>query len=376
VHFNKRYSLITSFIFIAFASIVVIQLIIWLFIFLRLGYYQNDKSSHDPLPISIVISAHDELENLKELIPILTSQQYSQYEIIVVEDRSNDDTYDFLLTETKQNSKVRIVKVDSLPSGVNGKKYALTLGIKAAKYDNILFTDADCRPNSPLWLEEMQKGFQEGKEIVLGFSPYIRKRGLLNLFIRFETIYSAIQYLSLALVGLPYMGVGRNLAYKRSLFLKNKGFNNHIRVMGGDDDLFVNENANKKNVTIVINPDAKVYSLPKTTWKEWYTQKKRHLSVGKRYKFKFKFILGLLAFLQIFFWIFFILAIILTPYKIITLGLFFAKALVMVIVYLIILKKLDEKLPLGLLPFLDFIYSFYFVTIGASALFSKKNRWK
>jgi glycosyltransferase involved in cell wall biosynthesis len=363
-------------VFSLFAAVVAIQFIFYLFIFLRISFYQNENTEEKSIPITVIICAHDEINNLKELIPILLNQNYPEFEVIVVEDRSNDETYDYLLEETKKFPNLKMVRVEHLPAEVNPKKYALTLGIKGAKHEHVLLTDADCRPTSASWIAEMSKGFSGSKEIVLGISPYRREKGFLNLFTRFETLYTIIQYLSFALSGIPYMGVGRNLAYTKSLFLKNKGFNNHMRVTGGDDDLFVNETAKNNNVSIVISPESKMISFPKKTWKEWKVQKKRHLSVGKHYKFKFKLILGLLSFSQIFFWIFFILSLSLSLWPIATLGLFFAKVLGMVVIFSIIFKKLNERMSFVFLPFLDLVYSIYFVTIGASALLSKKNKWK
>jgi glycosyltransferase involved in cell wall biosynthesis len=363
-------------VFYLFAAVVAIQFFFYLFIFLRIFLYQNENKEEKLHPISVIICAHDEIVNLKELLPEIINQNYPQFEVIVVEDRCNDETYDYLLEETKKFPNLKMVRVEHLPPNVNPKKYALTLGIKAAKNEHVLLTDADCRPTSNNWIAEMSKGFIGSKDIVLGISPYKKEKGLLNLFIRFETLYTIIQYLSFALSGLPYMGVGRNLAYTKSLFLKNKGFHNHMKVTGGDDDLFVNETANSKNVSIVISHESKMISFPKKTWKDWKIQKKRHLAVGKHYKLKFKLILGLLSFSQIFFWIFFILSLFLTPWPITTLGLFFAKVLGMVIIFSMIFKKLNEKMSFVFLPFLDLVYSIYFIMIGASALLSKKNKWK
>ncbi|NBP71584.1 MAG: glycosyltransferase, partial [Cytophagia bacterium] len=199
-----------------------------------------------------MVCAHDELENLQVLVPLLLQQAYPNFEVIVVDDRSNDATLDWLLNETKIHPGLRMVHVDHTPDHINGKKYALTLGIRAAKHDWIVLTDADCRPASPDWLKGLSEGIGENTEIILGYSPYQKKEGWLNRFIRFESLITALQYLGFALLKKPYMGVGRNMAYRKSLFMNNKGFTNMLSYTGGDDDLFVNKHAKGSNTSVVM----------------------------------------------------------------------------------------------------------------------------
>jgi len=246
-------------------------------------------------PVSVIVCAHDEEENLIEQVPLLLQQDYPQFEIIIVEDRCNDGTYDYLLQATKEHERLKMVRVTHKPDHINGKKFALTLGIKAARYDWVLLTDADCRPASTKWISQMTSQFEEPAKIVLGYSPYIKTPGLLNAFIRFESFLTGIQFIGIALLGKPYMGVGRNLAYRKEVFLNAKGFNSHLDVTGGDDDLFVNQHATKENTRVSIGPDALVFSKPKESWTEYFYQKFRHLSVGKLYKFSDKILLGVFS---------------------------------------------------------------------------------
>ena len=243
----------------------------------------------------MVVCAHDEAGNLAELIPILLSQDYPEFEVIIVNDRSNDSTFDYLLEQTKLHPRLRMVNVKDTPERVNGKKYGITLGIKAATYEWILLTDADCRPAGRSWISSMSEGFSDQTQFVLGFSPYVRGPGFLNRFVRFETILTAIQYFAFGWLGNPYMGVGRNLSYRKSLFLEQKGFNNFLHVTGGDDDLFVNMYARGKNTRLQLAAESQVFSFPEKTWGAFYRQKVRHLSVGKRYRFSHRFLLGLFS---------------------------------------------------------------------------------
>ena len=278
--------------FIVFLVAVGIQLIYIIVFLTALGKKQTGTAA-ELQPVSVIVCAHDEEQNLKELIPILLQQKHTSFEVIIVNDRSNDGTYDFLLEETKKEERLRMVHAATVPAHVNGKKYGITLGIKAAKYDWIVLTDADCRPNSDQWLRSISDQCKDETEIVLGYSSYLKEQGFLNLFIRFETLLTAIQYIAYAIMGNPYMGVGRNLAYRKSLFLNNKGFNGFLGVTGGDDDLFVNQHANAKNTAVSLGEESIVYSVPKRTLSEFFNQKVRHLSVGKKYRFKHILSLGI-----------------------------------------------------------------------------------
>jgi glycosyltransferase involved in cell wall biosynthesis len=340
------------------------------------------------VPVSVVVCAHDEVENLRELIPQLLSQVYPEFEVVVVNDRSNDSTIDYLLAETKKEPRLKMVDVKTTPERVNGKKYGLTLGIKAAAYEWILLTDADCRPPGNQWIASMSRHFLNGTKFVLGFSPYVRERGLLNLFIRFETLITAIQYFAFGWLKNPYMGVGRNLAYRKSLFLEQKGFNNFLHVTGGDDDLFVNMHARGSNTRLEFSPDSRVYSIPKTTWRSYYEQKVRHLSVGKRYRFSHRFLLGVFSTTWIVSWVGWIILLIWTapslmgsavwrnPETYLIVLPFALRWIVLISLFRAMLRKASLGFALWTLPILDFIYAIYYLSTGLLALTTKKIRWR
>lgn len=360
------------------ASIVLgVQIVFW--ILWWVAFSGDRKTRSAPLqvtPLSIIVCAHDEEKNLRELVPLLLQQDHPQFEVIIVEDRSNDGTFDYLLEATKNDPRLRMVRVAQTPPHINGKKYAITLGVKAASYEWILFTDADCRPASTHWAQTMSSHMNEASQFVLGFSPYIKTKGLLNSFIRFETFTTAIQYMGLALLGMPYMGVGRNLAYRKSLFLQSKGFNNYLGVMGGDDDLFVNQHATRNNVAVALGQQALTYSHPKTTFKEFYYQKLRHLSVGKRYRFSDRLVLGLFAMSWILTWVVALPLVLISTYAIWGAALFLLRFICMEMAFRAGSRKLGEPFEGWKLPFLDFIYAFYYLVAGPVAFLSKKVRWK
>ncbi len=362
-------------ILIIFLAIVGIQ-VIYLLVFLIAFSKKRSATQTLQLPISIIICAHDEEQNLKELVPHLLAQDYPEFEVIIIDDRSNDNTFDWLLDETKKDHRLRMVHVNRTPPHVNGKKYGITLGIKAAKYEWILLSDADCRPKGNQWLNMVSAHLGESTSFVLGASPYEKAPGLLNVFVRFETLLTAIQYFSFALLGNPYMGIGRNMAYRKSMFLEKKGFNNFLNVTGGDDDLFVNQHATGKNTQVVIGLESLVYSLPKTTWSSFFNQKVRHLSVGKLYKFQHRFLLGLFVFTWLLTWFIGIPLAFVPELTYIVLGALAFRTIFLALIVNFTAKKMGQRFEAWLVPFLDFIYVFYYLVTGLTALVSKKVRWK
>ena len=356
-------------------AIIGIQ-IIYLSLFLVAFLKKEKNTVKSVLPVSVIVCAHDEEHNLRELVPMLLSQDYPEFEVIIVEDRCNDATYDYLLAATKLEPRLKMVRVVHKPDHISGKKFALTLGIRAARYDWVLFTDADCRPAGNAWISNMCEQMDDSAKIVLGFSPYLKSKGLLNAFIRFESFLTGIQFIGLAILGRPYMGVGRNMAYRKSLFLNNKGFNSHLDVTGGDDDLFVNQHAVGTTTKTCIGKESLMKSLPKTTWKEYYIQKLRHLVVGKYYKFSDKLILGIFSLTWVFTWVIALPFSFYSPLMGWILFAFLFRWILLIFLFHRASRKLGEPFEAWKAPFLDFIYAFYYLVTGPMALVSKKVRWK
>lgn len=369
-----------------FASVILVQLYYILLVFTRLLFKRRpDIPTYCP-PVTVIVCAHNELENLRELLPMLNEQDYPTYEVIVMNDRSWDGTEEFADTESKEWEKVRFIHIEQEYDHVTPKKYAITTAIRNAKHDIVLLTDADCRPTTDQWIKGMASHLTSDKQIVLGFSPYEKHTGFLNRLIRFETFYVAVQYLSFALAGNPYMGVGRNLMYRKSLFLQNKGFYTHLRITGGDDDLLMNEIANHQNTAVCVDPDTFMVSIPKTTWQSWYWQKKRHLSVSKHYKAANKIRLALLIGTQILTWILFIgLAIwwvLAFPnqlgHTILIGGVFSIRLFTQWIVLGITARKLYKSVGWFAIPFMDFVLFIYYVIMSFVMWTNrrKKVRWR
>ncbi len=270
--------------------------------FARLAFFSPKPAAAPQEGVSVLVCAWNERENLEELLPLLDDQDYPLFEVILLDDRSDDGSEEYIKAHISQWKHVKYIRINERFDHITPKKYALTVGMKQARYPVALMTDADCRPQSDQWISAMVAAMGAEKDIVLGFSPYYRFPGLLNWFIRCETFYTAVQYLSFSLAGFTYMGVGRNIGYRREVFFANKGFYRHNRIYGGDDDIFMNEVATARNTSICVDERAFAYSYPKTSWHDWYRQKTRHLSVSQFYRTRNKVLLALLSGAHVMIW--------------------------------------------------------------------------
>ena len=272
-------------VFGVFAFAFLMQMWFYCGYFSRLAFYKKKELVSRFPSTSIVICARNEDDNLVEFLPLVFNQDYPEFEVVVVNDCSFDNTGDVLKEFSKKHSNLKIVTIKEDEYYSHGKKVALMMGIKGASHECLLLTDADCKPNSNQWLKNMMQHFDAETEIVLGYGAYEKQKGFLNKIIRFDTFMIALQFLSFALARKTYMGTGRNLAYKKSLFFKMKGFASHYYVESGDDDLFVNEAATKQNSKIEIDIDTHTISRVKKNYRDWFRQKRRHITTFKHYNF-------------------------------------------------------------------------------------------
>ncbi|MDX1446066.1 glycosyltransferase [Lishizhenia sp.] len=282
-----------SYIFLFFCTMAFIQIIWVLFIYLRVLLHKDKTPSNAYQPLSIIIAARNEEDNLFNNLPHILAQDYPEFEVIVVNHQSKDNSKFILRAFQKEFDNLRVIELEPNKHFNIGKKLPLTIGVKGAKYEHLLFTDADCKPASNQWLKNIAAQFGEKESMILGYGPYHKEKGLLNRIIRLDTSMIAMNYLGFAKARVPYMGVGRNLAYTKSLFESNKGFKSHYQIPSGDDDLFVQSAAKKKNYTICINKDAFAYSTAENSWQNWFRQKSRHFTTTAHYGVFKKLMLGI-----------------------------------------------------------------------------------
>lgn len=369
--------MILPILFWIFVAIVAIQLVYYIVVFGKFSFVKAKKNNLKRIPISVIVCAKNEEENVSKFIPLLIQQDYPDFEIILIDDASSDNTLEVFEEFEKNHSNVRLVKVQNNEAFWGNKKFALTLGIKAAKKEYLLFTDADCYPTSKDWIAEMSSHFTMQKTIVLGYGAYEKvPNSFLNKLIRFETLLTAVQYFSWARLGFPYMGIGRNLAYKKEEFFNVNGFIDHMKIRSGDDDLFINQAANKKNTTVCYTPNSFTYSEPKTTFKEWFAQKRRHVSTASFYKPFDKIQLGLFFLTQIFTLILPIILLALQFQWIAVVSLVAFRYLFSWISLGFGAGKLNEKDVMIWFPILEIVLIFTQLNIFISNLFSKPVHWK
>ena len=358
-------------VFCVFALVTTVQLCYHWWFFRRIAFYvPPHKERSQTHPVSVIVCARDEAANLVKNLPGVLVQTYpTTHEVIVVNDNSVDESKYVIAELQKSFKNLQHVPLTHEAKGIPGKKYPLSIGIKEAKHEIVLLTDADCVPATEFWIQKMQEAYDDGIEVVIGYGAYHKKQGMLNKLIRWETFQSALQFLSFALAGIPYMGVGRNLSYKKGLFFKVKGFSSLNHVASGDDDLFINKVANKNNTAIVIDKDAVILSEPKRTFGDWFRQKTRHFSTARFYKPVHKFLLGLYSLSQFLFYPAFVGAILLFDWRIVA-GVFLIRMISYFTVYTKALKKLDEADLTGWLWLMD-IWQFFYYIIFAPALWKK-----
>lgn len=364
--------------FIPLIVAFIIQLAFILVLYGHLAFRRKNNfmpADHEFVPVSVVIVARNEADNLYEHLPKILKQDYPEFEVIVVDDQSNDETLDVLKAFKKHYSNLQIVYIGQEVNERTGKKLAITLGIKKARNPLILLTDADCYPLSDKWIRYMARNYSPARPIVIGFSPYEKKKGFLNYFIQYDTFYTALNYLSFAFAGMPYMGVGRNLMYSRSLFFQH-AFSGQLHIPYGDDDLFVNKIALSSNTTAEIHPDSFMVSKPHHKFIKWYRQKRRHLKTGNEYKFSHRFWLGFSWFSYPLFVLLFTGAILQNPYSYIIWGILAARYFAMWLIYSISAIKLNSARLIWTFPIMEAIYNLlYLPVMGLISRFSAKNRW-
>jgi len=367
---------------ILYAFFFLIQMIYYWGVFRKIAFYKKKPLGNRYQPISVVICAKNEYTNLKKNLQMILDQDYPDFEVVVVNDCSDDDSKYLLKTFAEAYPRLKVVTILKNVNFFTGKKFALALGIKSAKHDIVLLTDADCAPKSNRWIAEMQNNFTGSTEIVLGYSGFEQKKGFMDKLVRYDAVMTAMQYFSWSLAGMTYMGVGRNLAYKKEIFFRNKGFATHYQIPSGDDDLFINQVARKNNTQIEISADSQTYSAAKSGFAEWLKQKKRHYSTGFRYKPFHKLVLGLFTISNFLFYAFFVFLtiklLIFHPLHNILpiLALYAAKIATQMIIFKKTMNKLDENKLLLISPLLDFLFVLLNPMISLSNIIVKQNKWK
>ncbi|WP_185968897.1 glycosyltransferase [Carboxylicivirga sp. M1479] len=353
------------------------QIFYLLFFLLKPSLFKANTVEGKQLPISVIICAKNEAENLLQFIPSICQQNHPQFEVIVVNDCSTDDTEMALAQLKTKYNNLYYTSIPLSQQHYQGKKLALTLGIKAANYEHLLFTDADCQPTSDQWLSQMASQFSDTKEIVVGHGRYEKRKGLFNLFLRYETFFNAVQYMGFALRKKPFMAVGRNMAFTKSLFEKSNVYAQYLNVASGDDDLFMRQCANKQNTSIQLNYESQTSSIAPKNMGEWLDRKSRHLSTAPFYKLGIKAWLFMEALTRQIFWVLTLCSLFFPTFAPLAFGFFVSRLVVLHIVLGKAANKMGENKLYWATILFDFMNPLLIGSVWVINVFSaKKKKWK
>jgi glycosyltransferase involved in cell wall biosynthesis len=343
--------------------------------FARLAFRKPQVEPDRERPISVVICARNEARTLEELLPVLMRQDHKEYEVVVVNDRSDDDTWEILQWMKPQYPRLRPVNIQADEKFNYGKKIALGVGLRAAKYPDVLLTDADCVPPGPDWISTMAAGFRNGRQIVIGHSPYAYQPGLGNILERYDGVSKAMQYMGFAMAGMPYMGVGRNLGYTSELFFNLKGPRRHSNLMSGDDDLFINEVARGRNTAVVADPRSFMATRPSPDLLAWVRRKRRHYTTAVHYRFGHQVLLMLLPLARMVFWAALVYLLVRAHWREAAIGLAVELAVLLPITTMAMRKLHAGALAWFALP-LEWLFLLLDPLLYTSTILVKPKRWK
>lgn len=362
---------------VGLGCLILFQIIYYIVVYGGTAFYKGNKNENQKLPsVSVVMCVKDEAYNLEKRLPTILEQEYPDFEVVVVNDASNDETEYVLRVLKEIYPNLNVVNLYKNVNKFLGKKYPLSLGIRTAKNDIILLTEADTIPSSFHWISEMVKGFTDKKQIVLGFTAYETKKGFLNTLIHYENQTIAMNYLGLAMLGNPYMGIGHNLAYTREMFFKEGGFISQYNIPVGEDDLFINKVANPRNTSIVISSDSINLAAPKERFAEWVIQKKKHCLSRRYFKLKDKTLTFLLPLTTFLLYTLAIVSIVFQfPWIYVVAGLLL-KYVTQIIYYFRSSKTLGTKKIAIFAPIFEILFLFFNTIIKLTTLFTKRNKWK
>ncbi len=332
-------------------------------------YMQKKRSPDEALPgVSVIICSRSDLKNLQQNLPFILEQEYPVFEIIVVNDASNDGTREYL--DSLSHSNLKIIHIDKKTEA--GKKPALIVGTENASHPFLLLTDADCKPMSKNWIKSHIQFADEKNTVVLGYGKHEKRKGFLNMLIRFDTATIAMQYMNSALWKYPYMGVGRNMGYAKDLSPVLKTIDTNIA--SGDDDLFVQAISKKAKIQVNLEKDSFTVSPAKESLKEWLVQKGRHTTTAPKYSFFTKAGIMLKWSVSAGFYLGFI--IILLTGDALTGSILFGLNLLLVGLFNgLWFRKLGENDLILSGPFLNFIYTFVQPVFVIKSMGRKKDQW-
>ncbi len=365
------------FTFFFYLLCALIQLLFLWLVFGKLAFYRQKHAENQSIePVSVVLCGKEIHPGREEHLLRILAQDHPDFEVIIVNESPDEEQKLYLETLTQRYPRLKIVNIGENLNFFRGRKFPLSIGIKSAGHDIIVLTDIDCMPAGDHWLSKIQAAFRPGTEIVLGYSTLLPQKGMLNSWIRFDSMLRGIRYLSFALAGEPYMGIGENLAYRKSLFYKVHGFTSHYKLMTGDDDLFINKVAGKNNTAIETETAGQVLCTGWTTFGAWLLQRKQHIETQVYFKRRHKILLGLNYLSLLLFYLTFLFLLRYPAVLITVLIIFGIRLFSFMFIIKKSMRKLNEKNLLLLSPFYELFLMLVFAVLKVSVIFARTNKWK
>ena len=347
---------------VLFGIITFLELIYYYVIFARFSFHKKKKAvSIQQVPVSVIMVVKDAAGVLLKTLPRLLNQQYAQFEVVIVNDNSQDETKLLVLEYQQQYKNIKLVDLDSAVTTIRGKKFAISMGVRCASYEHLLFTDPECTPSSSHWLGKMAENFVGQTRIVLGYSTYQKRNNPFNRMLHFDTLLNAVEYFSLARIHSTYRGDFKNLAFTAPLFDKQRGFATHNHISYGEEDIFISRAATKNNTAIEFSPDAVTVLQRASNFRYWKDHKLGLFYTRKLNTFKNRFLLNGYAIINLLFYIALTFAILFTLSDmillIVTLSIAAVRLISQYLVFGFAAKRLNEKQVIPCLLIYDLIFA-------------------
>lgn len=351
-----------SLVVISFGIVTFIELLYYYLLFARFSFMRkkSDTSHYQPA-VSVVMVAKDAASVLLKTLPKFLNQQYGEFEVVVVNDHSQDDTRLLLVEYQQQYSNLKIVELDTSVTTIRGKKFALSMGIRCASHSCILITSPECAPTSTHWIEKMAAKFENDKQIVLGYSTFERRKNPFNRMLHFDCLVNAIQYFSLARINSTYRGNAWNMGFTEQMFVQQRGFASHNHIRYGEEDIFVSRSAKRNNTAIEFSREA-ITVLQRNARHDYWLDHKQGLYYTRKFNtFKNRFLLNFYAVVNLLFYVGLVLAILLSIGNVVllstTLGIVALRILSQYLVFGYAAAKLNEKQVIPAILLYDILFA-------------------
>jgi len=363
----------SGYLFLLCAGLFIFHLINVIYRMVVICRKEKSFSENGETGVSLIITANNKAGELKENLEYFLNQNYAPYEVIVVDECSEDDTQDVLAEMQQKYPGLRTTRIFPDTKFRSTKKLAINIGILAARYDIVLFAEINSRPASSSWVKAMASYFTPDTAVVLGYANYAAGKKRVN----FHRMYRFLRYLKMLLLvkGKTYvLGDGYNMAYRKGLYLANKVFSKNSQSYAGYDNEIVRILSKAGKVRVAKNKDTfiEIKGSRKKTCSEDFTY---YCFNRRRWELPIKLKANADNFLRMVFYILSFLLInvkFLQNYVIIGILLTFLMDFVTLNIYLKHLKQKKLFLTSFIISSIGFLYRWYY---NVNSIFTNK-KWR